>query len=155
MNKGELTADVLNELLQIHTDRINAYKKALSKSKRLEVDLRNIFERIINESIRFKNDLNNRLNDSKPAAQQRNIYPKKIYNNWIGSKAIVSGDRKNILTGCELDEERVGDAYITALTLKNPLDSGIGQLLISQLESSEILRHQIRKFHAAATQQVS
>ena len=64
MDNDELTADILNLLLQIHTDRINAYQKALHKS-RLELDLKAIFERIIEESMRFKRDLNNKLIESK------------------------------------------------------------------------------------------
>ena len=149
MNKGELTAEALSRILQIHTDRINAYKKALSKSKRLELDLKVIFERMIEESMRFKNELNSKLNASNGVTLKDFFSKAKSQNNWIGTKAILTADRRNILTGCALDEEMVGDAYINALALDNQMDSSIGQLLIAQLESSEVLRQNIKKYHSA------
>src|SRR5687768_7269583 len=89
---------VLGDMAHIHEDRIRIYKQVLQNNKDLEADVRAIFERMIEESIRYEQQLT-----LKFSTENRN--EGKVYKAWTGVKVSANtGEKKAILAGCLNDE---------------------------------------------------
>ncbi len=55
-NNSKLT-EVLNDLVRINNDRIEGYEKAKNEEKIIDADLQLILSRMVEESIKYKNEL--------------------------------------------------------------------------------------------------
>ncbi len=55
-NNSKLT-EVLNDLVRINNDRIEGYEKAKNEEKIIDADLQSILSRMVEESIKYKNEL--------------------------------------------------------------------------------------------------
>jgi rubrerythrin len=137
------TGEIVQDLLHIHNERIRIYTQALHSGKELELDIRSIFERIIEESMKCRQQLNGKIleepNDDG-----------KVYKAWAGVKAkepFIGTSRKAILEACMDDELAVLNAYSMALSFAPGKD--IKELLLDQQLGLQQLHAHIRKYHDA------
>ena len=54
---NENLVEVLNDLIQINNDRIEGYEKAVEETKDIDVDLKAIFIKMAEESMKYKTEL--------------------------------------------------------------------------------------------------
>ena len=142
MGDEESASVVLSDMAHIHEDRIKLYKQVLQNNKRLEADVRAIFERIIEESIRYKQQLTSKLS-------KQNSNEGAVYKAWTGvSVSADAGDKKAILTGCINDELALMNVYSLSLSFTT-LDAEIRELLLVQKQGVKELYEHIKKFHDA------
>lgn len=134
--------EIASDLLRIHKKRISKYMQVLHESGHLEGDLKAIFERIIEESTKCRNE----LVENMPA---EGIQPAgKIYEIGVGPNADITKDRKTILIRCSDDELAIINAYSTALSSGN-IDRKLKEVLTSQLQDMQQLYKHIISYHDA------
>ena len=144
MDTNISSAKIVQDLLHIHNDRIKIYSQALQSSKGMDLDIRSILERIIEESTKFRQQLNGKiLEEVKDDGQ--------IYKAWAGVKAkplgVTGVSRKKILENCINDELAVLNAYSMALSSAKGND--VKEFLTDQQQHLRQLHAHISKYHDA------
>ncbi|HKO79740.1 MAG TPA: hypothetical protein VJU78_05055 [Chitinophagaceae bacterium] len=137
-------AEIVQDLLHIHKDRIRMYTRALQNEKEPELDVRSIVERIIEESIKCQQQLNGMIRDEETNDDG------KVYKAWADGKTkqIFSyAGRKAILEACLDDDLAVLNAYSMALSFAH--DKNIKELLLAQQQRLQQLHAHIRKYYNA------
>ena len=122
MERNEKTIEVLNDLIRINNDRIEGYEKAVRETKENDVDLRNIFNRMAQESRGYARELTDQVQrfGGEPAAGT--TASGKIYRTWMDIKSAFSkSERKSVLEECEFGEDAAQKAYEKALDPDNDL----------------------------------
>lgn len=120
METTTVTAEVLNDLLQINNDRIVGYERAIKELKDEDSDLKEVFRTMMKESQTFKMELATELSAAGADSETGTTTSGKIYRAWMDVKAAFTGhDRKSILSSCEYGEDAAQKAYNTALTEEN------------------------------------
>ncbi len=114
------TKDILNDLVLINNDRIAGYEKALeelkSKGDSANLDLHVLFQRLIDESRGFRNELGREVQVLGGEMAEGTMTSGKIYRGWMDVKALFTGnDRHAILSSCEGGEDAAKKAYDNAL----------------------------------------
>ena len=119
---AEDTKDVLNDLVLINNDRIAGYQKAMDELKSRDdagtedLDLTILFERMIDESREFRNELGQEVQVLGGKMEEGTMTSGKIYRAWMDVKALLSGkNRHAILASCEGGEDAAQRAYEAAL----------------------------------------
>lgn len=128
---NEATIEVLNDLIQIHNDRIVGYEKAIDELKPEDSDLKPLFADFINESESIKTSLVAQVQLEGGSIDTGTTTSGKIYRAWMDVKALFSGHTRHaVLASCEGGEDAAQKAYRTALesddisgTLKTELAS--------------------------------
>ena len=127
---------ILNELLQININRIEYYKHLLNEAKDMELDVKAIFQRMIEESIKYKQELNEKINQLGGTPETGAAASGNIYKKWAdGKTAVISGYKKTILEACEYDEEAVQNAYRAALSSDATMDADVLEIIKKQLQN--------------------
>jgi uncharacterized protein (TIGR02284 family) len=140
METTELKAEILNDLVQINNDRIEGYERAIKELKDGDADLKELFSKMIAESIEYKSQLvsagANPDNDTTNSG--------KIYRVWMDVKAVFTGhDRLTVLENCEFGEDAAQKAYDMALGTENlPFD--IQGLLTQQKQALKVSHDKIK-----------
>jgi uncharacterized protein (TIGR02284 family) len=135
-----MQTEILNDLVQINNDRIEGYRRAIEELKDGDADLKELFSRLINESMEYKSQLVSA--GAKPDNDTTNSG--KIYRVWMDVKAVFTGhDRKAVLSNCEFGEDAAQKAYHTALSEEN-LPSDIRALLSQQQQSLKASHDKIK-----------
>ncbi|MFT3824233.1 MAG: PA2169 family four-helix-bundle protein [Chitinophagaceae bacterium] len=110
------TVDVLNDLVEINNDRIAGYEKAMKELKDEDDDLRTVFNQMISESLRAKQELVEEVVALGGEVRTGTTNSEKIYRAWMDVRATFSGhDRYSVLANCEAGEDALQKAYRTAL----------------------------------------
>jgi uncharacterized protein (TIGR02284 family) len=140
METTEITSEVLNDLVQINNDRVEGYQKAIDELKDGEQDLKELFSKMISESLEYKSQLVSAGADPQNDTTNRG----KIYRVWMDVKAAFSGhDRQAVLENCEFGEDAAQKAYKTALEVDGlPMD--IQGLLTQQKQSLKASHDRIK-----------
>lgn len=129
----EKRINVLNDLVRINHDRIAGYQKAIEELKDSDADLKVLFQRYIDESHRFAEELTTEIKrlGGEPADGTTNSG--KIYRVWMDLKATITGkDRKTILENCEFGEDAAQKAYDLALNADVDLEPSLRDLVVRQ-----------------------
>ena len=143
MNSQAPSAGVVHDLLRIHNERINAYTHASHNSSNMELDIKFIFDRIIEESMKYQEQLK-----EKEMSKEGNHTDGKIYKAWTGIKTpVTAGNRKTILANCLDDELKLLNVYSTALSFA--LDKDVKDLLVAQQQGIKLLQAHIKQYHDA------
>ena len=117
METTTVTAEVLNDLLQINNDRIVGYERAIKELKDEDSDLKEVFRTMMKESQTFKMELVTEISAAGSDTETGTTNSGKIYRAWMDVKAAFTGhDRKSILSSCEYGEDAAQKAYKAALT---------------------------------------
>ncbi|MXV52575.1 PA2169 family four-helix-bundle protein [Pedobacter sp. HMF7647] len=116
MSTLEKSIETLNDLVQIHNDRIEGYERAIRETGDDNADLKTIFTEMIRESHQYKNELGTEIQASGEDMDTDTTTSGKIYRAWMDVKAAFTGhDRKSILANCEFGEDAAQKAYKSAL----------------------------------------
>lgn len=116
METRTISAEVLNDLIQINNDRIAGYERAIEELKPEDADLRTLFVNMIGESHKYKMALGTEVQALGEDIEQGTTNSGKIYRAWMDVKAIFTGhDRKTVLNNCEFGEDAAQKAYKMAL----------------------------------------
>jgi uncharacterized protein (TIGR02284 family) len=116
MIQNEATVEILNDLIEIHNDRIAGYDRAIKESTEENADLKQLFEHMIHESHECKMALATEVLVLKGETAAGTTNSGKIYRVWMDVKAVFTGhDRHAILANCEKGEDAAQAAYKTAL----------------------------------------
>jgi len=121
-NTASDTRETLNDLVLINNDRIAGYEKALEELKSRDdsdsedLDLAMLFQRMIDESREFRNELGHEVQVLGGEMEEGTMGSGKIYRAWMDVKALFSGhSRHAILASCEGGEDAAQRAYESAL----------------------------------------
>ena len=121
-NNSELI-EILNDLVQINTDRTKGFENALKqlqeeevKEEVVEADLRNLFLSYIDQSRQFKMQLAKEVEVLGADIETDTSTSGKIHRAWIDLKTTFTGHSKHsILEECEFGEDAILKAYDSAL----------------------------------------
>lgn len=152
MPVSENTIEVLNDLIKINNDRIAGYERAKNEAKDLDVDLKATFNKMIEESQTYKNELIALVNKQGGTFEDDTTISGNIYRAWMDVKATFTGsDRQAILESCEFGEDAAQRAYEAALATED-IDSEARSLVAEQqgaLKNSHDLIKKYRDAHKA------
>lgn len=144
METTEMTAEILNDLVQINNDRIEGYERAIKELDAEDVDLKALFADMISESHRYKMALATEIGVLGADTDSGTTNSGKIYRAWMDVKALFTGNsRKAVLSNCEFGEDAAQKAYETALE-EDELPSHIRTLLMDQKQSLRLSHDQIK-----------
>lgn len=144
MESIAMTAEMLNDLVQINNDRVQGYERAIKELKEGNSDLKVLFADMIRESHRHKLALATELSILGADTESGTTTSGKIYRAWMDVKALFTGqDRKSILESCEFGEDAAQAAYKTALEDED-LPSFLRTLIQEQQQSLKLSHDQIK-----------
>lgn len=131
-SKTNKTVEMLNDLMSIHNDRINAYSSLLSKLSGDDIYLMPVFEKIISDAVFYKQQIALKIKSISGDAKQ--IVPfGKIYAAWNTLKMAFKGNTsKSILAACHYNEEIAIHTYDVALSCNSDLSFDLQTLLQEQ-----------------------
>lgn len=150
MATNEKLVEVLNDLIQINTDRITGYEKAIKETKDIDVDLQTIFSKMADESRRYKTELTQEVIRLGGQTEEGKTGLGSIYQVWMDVKATFAGhDRQSALNSCEFGEDAAQKAYKDALASDAEINADTRQLITSQKESLKTSHDTIKKLRDA------
>jgi len=110
------TVEALNMLVEINSDRIDGYKKAIEETN--DFDLKSLFSNLINTSQINKFELSNELLKYVQSAVEGTSTLSKAYKIWMDLMVAIKGNSKlAILKSCEWGGEVAIETYDKALSL--------------------------------------
>jgi uncharacterized protein (TIGR02284 family) len=116
MKTSSEAAEVLNDLIEIHNDRIEGYEKAIKELKDEDLDLKVLFTGLIGQSHQCKLELGTEVQALGKDMETSTTNRGKIYRAWMDIKAAFTGNSShNILESCEYGEDAAQKAYADAL----------------------------------------
>jgi len=140
MDNGIASSEVVNDLVRIHDDRIVEYRHLLHEPD-LALDIRAIFERIIEESLKYSQQLKEKLNEPPDGYGS-------IYKLWLSEKMPVADkNKKMILATCATDELITNNTYSVAISMVK--DEKLRQLLEEHQHGLKNLHADIRQYYHA------
>ena len=151
--ENEKVIGILNDLIQINHDLVEGYKKAIDELKDEDADLKTLFNRYVNESREYAQELTTEVSrlGGNPADGTTNSG--KVYRVWMDLKAAIAGkDRQTILNNCEFGEDAAQKAYDTALNADVNFESSIREVIVRQkatLKSGHDEVKRLRDMHKA------
>lgn len=106
----EKSLEVLNTLIEINNDRIAGYETASEETE--ESDLKNLFSRLKNTSLKCKSELANEVFKLGGEPTEGTKTTGKFYRVWMDIKSTLSSkDGKAILNSCEFGEDIAVSIY--------------------------------------------
>lgn len=146
MEKNSKVTDLLNDLIQINNDRVVGYEKAIEELKDENADLRTVFQRYIQESKQYTEELTREVSRLGGDAADGTTNSGKIYRVWMDLKAVVTGhDRKTVLANCEFGEDAAQKAYDMALNSDTDLDAPLRDLIVEQKTQLKMGHDEIKR----------
>ena len=111
---------VLNNLIEIHNDRIVGYERAMEELKPADSDLKTIFAAMIDQSRDARMALGKEVQVLGSDMEKGTTNSGKLYRVWMDVKAGFTGhSRHSVLSNCEFGEDAAQAAYKTALAVEN------------------------------------
>lgn len=147
MERNERTIEVLNDLIRINNDRVEGYQKAIKETNESDVDLRNIFNRMADESRTYARELAERVQRLGGDPAGGTTASGKIYRTWMDVKSAFSrAERKSTLEECEFGEDAAQKAYEKALDVDNDLPVDVRALIQEEKSSLRVSHDTIRDY---------
>jgi uncharacterized protein (TIGR02284 family) len=144
MEQHEQIIEGLNDLIQIHNDRINTYRKIYADLDDFDSDIERICQRIVRQSelhISQLVDLVDKLHSNVVKTHG------KAYRIWLKLKGIyMEKDRVSILNSFDFNEEAAEKAYDYAVTEIHAPEE-IKNTLIRQRSSLKITHDIVKEFN--------
>ncbi|MGZ5191708.1 MAG: PA2169 family four-helix-bundle protein [Flavisolibacter sp.] len=118
--KNEKTIEILNDLIEIHNDRVEGYSRAIDELKEEDIDLKTLFAAMIDESRKMRVALGQEVQALGGEMEKGTTNSGKIYRAWMDVKAVFTGhSRQTVLENCEFGEDAAQKAYKAALSSEN------------------------------------
>lgn len=147
MKRNEKTIDVLNDLIRINNDRVAGYEKALSNTDESNVDLRNIFNQMAQDSRNYSRQLTDQVQRLGGDPASGTTGSGKIYRVWMDVKSgFSSSDRRSVLEECEYGEDAAQKAYEKALDPDNALPVEVVQMVKEEKENLRSSHDMIKSY---------
>ena len=147
MAMNDKLVEVLNDLVEINTDRITGYEKAAKETKDIDIDLQAIFHKMADESRKYKSELSQEVIRLGGTPAEGRTGLGSIYQVWMDVKATFTGhDRQSALESCEFGEDAAQKAYRDALASDAEIDADTRQLITSQQSSMKTSHDIIKKY---------
>jgi uncharacterized protein (TIGR02284 family) len=128
------TIEILNDLIEINNDRIQAYRQALKDLKPEDQSIAPLFLKMIDDSIRNNRVLSKEVDILGGEAERGTSLEGKIYRAWMNVKTVFTGKTKHhILQNCETNEDASLDAYRTAIQCED-LSGYLREIISDQLD---------------------
>ena len=144
----ENIAEVLNDLVAIHNDRIEGYELALNELDDSDEDLKELFLMQIKQSHAIKMNLGNEVQLEGESIAKGTTTSGKIYRAWMDFKAAFTWqDRSSVLASCEFGEDAAQKAYNEALDEELP--AHIRVMLMDQQAELRISHDKIKSLRDA------
>jgi uncharacterized protein (TIGR02284 family) len=115
METTSVTVENLNDLIQIHNDRIAGYEKALKDLDQDDQELKTLFSNLIGESHQFKMELGTEVQALGGDIETDTSFSGKIHRAWMSVKDAFGNANKSVLENCEFGEDATLKAYASAL----------------------------------------
>lgn len=148
MENNKLNPETINDLIEIHKDRILGYEKAIDELEEKDSDLIECFNERIQESQQFKAALVRTIISLGGQPAEGSTVSGKIYRAWMDVKTAFTGhDRESILGNCEFGEDAAQKAYQTALETEG-LSTELRNLLTDQQTQLQNAHQHIRILRA-------
>jgi len=126
---------ILNDLIRINNDRIAGYRIALEKLSTNEKVIYELFEKLRDESIAFREGLINKVAVLGGEVATDTTFSGKVYRTWMDLKATIGGtDTTAILGSCFFGESAWQKAYEAILSMDSGLPEDSLQLIRGQYE---------------------
>jgi uncharacterized protein (TIGR02284 family) len=144
MENNKETIGVLNDLINIHNDRIIGYEHAIKESTEKDADLKVLYASMIAESHKIKIALAMEVQVLGADVSNGTTTSGKIYRAWMDVKAVFTGhDRHAVLANCEAGEDAAQAAYKTALQHEG-LPAYLREMLAEQQEDLRASHDEIK-----------
>jgi hypothetical protein len=141
MDENITSSEIVSDLVRIHEDRIDEYRQILRDSNNIELGIKTIFERIIEESIRYSRQLKEEIHPEISG-------PGKIYKLWLSEKVpVADANKKTVLATCAADELIINNTYSMALSMV--AEENIRALLEEHQQGLKKLHAHIRQYYHA------
>lgn len=138
------TIEVLNDLVQIHNDRIEGYERAIKELSDEDADLKELFTDMIGESHSMKMALGTEIQALGGDIDTGTTARGKIYRAWMDIKAVFTGhDRHTVLVNCEFGEDAAQKAYDSAIASEG-LPAYVRELITDQKQGLRVSHDEIK-----------
>jgi uncharacterized protein (TIGR02284 family) len=142
----EKLTNILNDLIRINHDRVVGYEKAIEELKENDSDLKTLFQRYINDSRQYAQELTQEVNRLGGDPADGTTNSGKIYRVWMDLKAAIAGkDRKTILDNCEFGEDAAQKAYDLALNADVELEPTLRDLIVKQKATLKVGHDEVKR----------
>ena len=131
METTNSSVENLNDLIEIHNDRITGYENALKDLKDDNTELKTVFTDCIGESHKFKMELGTEIQVLGGEIETGTTVSGKLYRAWMGVKDAFGSTNKSVLENCEFGEDAAQKAYKTVLE-DDTLPSYLREMLTRQ-----------------------
>ena len=146
MEKNEKVVGVLNDLIRINHDRVVGYEKAIDELKDGDLDLKTLFNRYINESRQYAQELTTEVSRLGGDPADGTTNSGKIYRVWMDLKAAVTGhDRETVLNNCEFGEDAAQKAYDMALNSEVEFETSLRDLIVRQKAALKVGHDEVKR----------
>lgn len=146
MEKNEKVVGVLNDLIRINHDRVVGYEKAIDELKDGDLDLKTLFNRYINESRQYAQELTTEVSRLGGDPAEGTTNSGKIYRVWMDLKAAVTGhDRETVLNNCEFGEDAAQKAYDMALNSEVEFETSLRDLVVRQKAALKVGHDEVKR----------
>jgi uncharacterized protein (TIGR02284 family) len=146
MANNDNLVEVLNDLIRINNDRIEGYNRGAKEAQANDVDLKEIFSKMADESRQYLSELTREVVKLGGEPASGTTTSGKIYRTWMDVKATFTGnDRLAVLSNCEFGEDAAQKAYQEALTTDETLPTDIRQMIANQKASLKVSHDTIKK----------
>jgi len=141
--------EVLSDLIKINNDRIAGYQLALDQTPDIDIDLQEVFKKIIADSKYFKQQLSQKLNETDGDTRKKaTTILGKIYKAWMDLKVAFSySTQKAIISSCMYNEEIALHAYKAALSTNTGIPAEIRQTIEEQANALSKVYYMLKKYH--------
>jgi uncharacterized protein (TIGR02284 family) len=134
---AEKTLVVLNDLVRINNDRIACYEQALSDDKNLDLDMKQLFKTIIEETNNNKLQLIGQVRKLSRNPKDTTTLSGVLHRAWTDLKVTLIGNTRNsIINFCLYNEEITQHTYRAALSGK--IDAEVRDLI--ELQQKQLAR---------------
>jgi len=117
METIEKSVEILNDLIEINNDRVAGFAHAAKELNDNDLDLKDIFQNLKDESRHNVHELSTVINKTGNEPEMGMSGSGALHRVWLDVKATFSGhDRKSVLEECERGEDAIKKAYQSALT---------------------------------------
>lgn len=146
MENNSKVVGVLNDLIRINHDRIVGYEKAIDELKDGDLDLKTLFNRYINESRQYAQELTTEVTRLGGDPADGTTNSGKIYRVWMDLKAAVTGhDRETVLNNCEFGEDAAQKAYDMALNSDEEFETSLRDLIVRQKAALKVGHDEVKR----------
>jgi len=142
--KNKETIGILNDLVQIHNDRIKGYTTAIEELKDGDGDLKTLFASMIVESRKARMVIGQEVQALGGNMDEGTTNSGKIYRAWMDVKAVFTGhSRQTVLENCEFGEDAAQKAYKVALADED-LPAFLKETLMEQKQMLKVSHDEIK-----------